>query len=107
MIDYCLKEKERPTLLIITGDHTTLDTPISTSVPFIMYYSEGVAVGDDMEEILQMDLYPTILNIMGCDEYYWKGLGRNLLDSSTVRVNNAEELSNQLIKRNFFYTSGE
>lgn len=103
LIDYCLKEKERPILLVITGDHTTLDTPMSNSVPFIMYCSEGVDISDgNMKETLQMDIYPTILNAMGSGEYYWKGLGRNCLDSSAVRVNNAEELSNQLIKSNFF-----
>lgn len=108
LIDYCIKEKERPILLVITGDHTTLDTPMSNSVPFIMYCSEGVDISDDNEEeVLQMDIYPTILNVMGCDGYYWKGLGRNCLDSSAVRINNAEELSNQLIKSNFFYMDNE
>lgn len=108
LIDYCMEERERPILLIITGDHTTLDAPMSNSVPFIMYHSEGIDVsGADMEDVLQMDIYPTILNVMGCDEYYWKGLGRNCLDSSAVRVDDAEELSDQLIRSNFFYNAME
>lgn len=106
LIDYCLKDRERPLLLIITGDHTTLDTPESNAVPFIMYHSEDMDVtGDNVGGVLQMDIYPTILTAMGCEDYYWKGLGRNILDTTATRVNNAEELSDYLIKSNFFSTS--
>lgn len=103
LIDYCMKERERPLLLIITGDHTTLDTPKSNAVPFIMYHSEGMEMpADNIEEFLQMDIYPTILNAMGCEDYYWKGFGRNILDTTATRIINAEEMSDFLIKSNFF-----
>lgn len=108
LIDYCLEGRERPILLVVTGDHTTLDTPESKTVPFIMYCSEDIDLSScDVERALQMDIYPTVLNVMGCGEYYWKGFGRNLLDSSATRVNNAEELSDQMIRSDFFNSEKE
>lgn len=30
-----------------------------------------------------MDIYPTLLHLLGCDKYYWKGVGVNLLEQDT------------------------
>lgn len=57
----------------------------------------------------QMDIYPTILHLIGCEDYYWKGFGVNLLDS--VARNNrpileqeAFILSDKIIRANWFET---
>ena len=31
-----------------------------------------------------MDIYPTLLHLLGCDKYYWKGVGVNLLEQDTL-----------------------
>lgn len=35
-------------------------------------------------EAYQMDIYPTVLNILGAKDYLWKGIGANLLDDEAV-----------------------
>lgn len=61
-------------------------------------------------EYQQMDIYPTILDLIGCsDSYYWKGFGVNLLDS-TARENRpisdqeALVLSDEIIRADWFKT---
>ena len=54
-----------------------------------------------------MDAFPTILHLIGCDHYYWKGFGVNLLDSvkrgdRMIVEQNAFELSDKIIRSNFF-----
>jgi phosphoglycerol transferase MdoB-like AlkP superfamily enzyme len=62
------------------------------------------------EAYKQMDIYPTILPLIGCkDSYYWKGFGVNLLDS-TARENRpisdqeALVLSDEIIRADWFKT---
>lgn len=101
LIDYCVSAPERPTLLVITGDHTTHNSPMSSSVPLIMHYSNR-RLQTSIDTTFQTDIYPTILDVMGCKEYYWGGVGMNLLDDLSTRKNNANEISNAIIKTNFF-----
>lgn len=101
LIDYCVSATETPILLVITGDHTTHNSPISKSVPLIIHYSNR-ALETNIDTAFQIDIYPTILNLMGCNEYYWEGVGLNLLDKFSTRKNNANEISNAMIKTNFF-----
>ena len=54
-----------------------------------------------------MDIFPTILHLIGSEGYYWKGFGIDLLDSvaCTSRTTNeikAYDLSEKLIRCNFF-----
>ena len=57
-----------------------------------------------------MDIYPTVLSLLGCSDYYWKGLGINILneyqndnlDIRTITEENAFILSDKLIRNNFF-----
>jgi phosphoglycerol transferase MdoB-like AlkP superfamily enzyme len=30
----------------------------------------------------QIDIYPTLLALMGCDNYYWKGLGKSIFSDN-------------------------
>ena len=54
-----------------------------------------------------MDIYPTILNLIGCENYYWQGLGTNILNTQklnnrSISPNDASNLSNKLIINNYF-----
>ena len=55
----------------------------------------------------QMDIYPTILHLIGCENYYWKGFGVNLLDSTgrnnrPISIPEAFVLSDKIIRANWF-----
>ena len=61
------------------------------------------------EEAYQMDVFPTIVELLGYNDYHWKGFGVNLMDS-IVRCNRpiseqeASKLSDKLIRNNYFAT---
>jgi phosphoglycerol transferase MdoB-like AlkP superfamily enzyme len=55
----------------------------------------------------QMDIFPTIMNVIGCEKYFWEGVGVNILDS--VERNNraltekeAYHISDLLIRSDYF-----
>ena len=124
-----LKDKEilNNTTIVITGDHTVfkrnilhefssfasnsgLEIPAEKSfVPLIIYspqINESIQVTDTC---YQMDIYPTIMHLIGCEDYYWKGFGVNLLDSAAIHnrqisEQEAYELSDKLIRSNYFAT---
>ena len=57
----------------------------------------------------QMDAYPTILHLIGCEDYCWKGFGVNLLDSIArnnrlITEQEAFSLSDKIIRANWFET---
>jgi len=61
------------------------------------------------ETCYQMDIYPTILHLMECENYYWKGFGVNLLNNEatknrSITEEKAYELSDKIIRSNYFYT---
>ena len=81
------------TIFVITGDHTiftekdrkefsifceenNIDYRVNDGFcPLVIFspsFTESVQVVDTC---YQMDIYPTIINLLGCDEYYWKGFG--------------------------------
>ncbi|MCM1520930.1 MAG: LTA synthase family protein [Lachnoclostridium sp.] len=55
-------------------------------------------------EILQTDLYPTLLYAMGRTDYFWQGVGRNLFieSSKATPVDSARHISDLIIKGGFF-----
>lgn len=114
------------TTIVISGDHTIFrseneefDTfaqkndinmqTTKTFTPLIIYspnISENTQVADTC---YQMDIYPTIMHLIGCEDYYWKGFGVNLMDSIArhnrpVSEQEAYELSDKLIRSNYFAT---
>ncbi|MBQ8673459.1 MAG: LTA synthase family protein [Bacteroides sp.] len=91
-IDYL---KSRPdydeTLIVITGDHEGLASQretllkekaaqgIVSSKPFTPFIVVNAPVGLRYEQVLgQIDLYPTLLNLLQLDSYRWTGLGTSL-----------------------------
>ncbi len=114
------------TTIIITGDHTILaddmraqynkscqdqnlpyDVIASNYVPLIVY-SPKIKENIRIDEVCyQMDIYPTIMHLIGCEDYYWKGFGVNLLDSTArhnrpITEEQAYQLSDKLIRADYF-----
>lgn len=83
------------TLIVITGDHEGLasyrrelcEAPggkgivsDKTFTPFIVVNSP---VGMRYDKVMgQIDMYPTLLNLLRLDDYGWSGLGQSILDPS-------------------------
>ncbi len=111
-------------VVIITGDHTVF--PQSRRNEFSKYCNEKqdyydvndnycplIIYSPDIKEkkivnevAYQMDIYTTLLHIINCENYYWKGFGINLLneDSSKRKISaeDALELSDKLHQANYF-----
>jgi phosphoglycerol transferase MdoB-like AlkP superfamily enzyme len=113
------------TTIVITSDHTIFKPAVlkdfeeyskeyelsfangENYCPLIIFspqIKDNVKVND---VCYQMDVYPTIMHLIDCDEYYWKGFGVNVLDSMArhnrpVTENEAYELSDKLIRSNYF-----
>lgn len=118
------KELSTTTTLVITGDHTIFRSydkemvnyakntnidfqPTKTFIPMIVYsplLAENIRI---TEKCYQMDIYPTTMHLIGNENYFWKGLGVNLSDTTMVRKRftseeEAYELSNMLIRSDWF-----
>ena len=108
-------ERLKNTTIVITGDHC-LPTPVdetfdnaynySRFIPLIIYSPEIKQKTIVTDTCYQMDIYPTILHLIGCEDYYWKGFGVNLLDSTArhnrpITPEEAYNLSDKLIRANY------
>ena len=89
--------------VVITGDHTVLEKP--AYCPLIIYSSklnESILYN---EECYQMDIYPTLLNILKI-ESRWQGFGLSLhthtRTSRAIREEKALELSDKMHRANYF-----
>ena len=95
--------KSRPdwheTMVVIVGDHEGLAADradirrsaegrrvVSAGqyTPFIVLNSPVAMRYDGI--LGQVDMYPTILNLMHLDNYYWRGMGQSILDKRKVAV---------------------
>lgn len=111
--------------IVITGDHTifpseirkefsdycnanNLDYKVEENYCPLIIYSPNIKEKTIVDEVAyQMDIYPTILHVIGAKDYYWKGFGVNLLDSVArqnrpISPEDAFELSDKLIRANYF-----
>ena len=101
------------TTLVITGDHTIFtdedrreysaiaDNEMQNYVPLIIYDANFQQERCD-SVIHQADIFPTILHLMGCKNYFWKGVGSDLLDSARCINENAFDISDKIIRSNYF-----
>ena len=115
------------TTIVVTGDHTVFKQNMlkdfskfassngwtvpeeQSFVPLIIYspnIKENVCITDTC---YQMDIYPTIMHLIGCEDYYWKGFGVNLLDEDArhnrpISEQEAYSISDLLIRSNYFAT---
>lgn len=117
-------EKLKNSTIVITADHTVFNkelrnqfnefcskNTLSISIPSddycpLIIYSPNIKEKKVVSEILyQMDIYPTILDIIGCKDYYWNGFGISLFEDNHSRKINAYEaleLSDKLHQANYF-----
>lgn len=76
----------------------------------LIVYSPKIKGNVQIDELCyQMDVFPTILHLIGCEGYYWKGFGVNLLDSAArknrpITEQEAYILSEKIIRANYFDT---
>ena len=115
------------TSVVITGDHTIFkEAMLGEFVPFakkhnlsiqngknycpLIIYSPSITEPIRIEDVCyQMDIYPTILSLIGAEGYYWQGFGVNLMDSTarhnrSITEEDAYILSDKLIRSNWFAT---
>ncbi|WP_288360314.1 LTA synthase family protein [uncultured Bacteroides sp.] len=97
-VDYCIGKFIRQlkseglfdnSIVVITGDHeqTTFNQYVGREemkaedcfVPFIILNSPLTSQHTD-KVIGQMDIYPSLLNLMGCCDYYFTGLGESVFN---------------------------
>ena len=113
------------TTILITGDHTIFhkerrdkfshyceENNLNYGVdeeycPLIIYSKTISNQFECFDEAYQMDAYSTLLNVLGYNDYYWKGFGVNLLDSVARKNRPISEqeafiLSDKLIRANWF-----
>ncbi|MCQ2343493.1 MAG: sulfatase-like hydrolase/transferase [Paludibacteraceae bacterium] len=110
--------------IVITGDHTIFDTDIRSefsnycvsfgeqynvsqnSTPLIIYSPFIHKKQITNEQAYQMDIFPTIISLIGCDStYYWRGFGKDLLNPKAKRPYNEDkafQLSDKLIRSDYF-----
>ncbi|MCQ2342819.1 MAG: sulfatase-like hydrolase/transferase [Paludibacteraceae bacterium] len=111
--------------IIITGDHRIFHTEKRDlfieytkksnqnysvqyeSTPLIIYSPSIEGNIQITDTCYQMDIYPTIMHLIGCEDYYWKGFGVNLLDSVArhnrpISEQEAYRLSDLMIRSDYF-----
>lgn len=113
--------------LVMTGDHTIFypeirkeynDYSVSNDLGFEIKngYCPLVICDNSMKNTqinqninYQMDIFPTMLDILNCEENYWRGFGISLLDSvtmtRTISVEEAQNVSDLMIRGNYFEKS--
>ena len=110
------------TVVVITGDHTVFKSmlwwefqqymvrhdmpkmPDRNYVPFIVL-APHMNRQEWNDECQQADIYPTVMSLIGCDRYDWKGVGINLLNKKAERPLDEQEayiLCDKLIRSNYF-----
>ena len=96
----------RQSTIMITGDHAAPYPIKKAYCPFIIY-SPNISLSIKYtEECYQMDIYPTIMSVIGATGE-WHGGGLNLIDPSKNRLFTEEEMyemSDKLIRANYFST---
>ena len=114
------------TTIVITGDHTIfypdqrrefasycetegLDFAIQEAYcPLIIYSPKRIVQRMDISvPVYQMDIYPTVMSLLGCEDYYWQGVGTNLLDEADdtnrrLTESEAYRISDIIIRSDYF-----
>ena len=111
------------TTLVITGDHTvfkeqmlkkfypytkTSDISLKSMhnyIPLIIYSPSITSKTIENGIHYQSDIYSTILSLIGEDDYYWKGIGKNILSkdkSNRIDEETGYRISDIIIRNNYF-----
>jgi len=100
------------TTLVVTSDHTVFgyDAPKHNRIPFVLVSPHITQSIEVEEECYQMDIYPTVMHVLGIAPYGWAGFGVNLADSKAraerrISPQEAYRISDKLIRGNYFENS--
>lgn len=109
--------------IVITGDHTIFYRDkrksmkrycVRTGLPYrvedpycpLVIYSPHIKANRQVEgECYQMDIYPTVMGLLGNPDPVWDGFGMNLADEGDVRKVSEERamwLGNKSVRNNLF-----
>lgn len=91
--------------IVVTADHNHFPQRNGKGLCPLIISSPKIHSTITIQQAYQMDIFPTILYLINQESYPWHGLGRNLLDSASVRpcsVKEAYRLSDKLIRKNYF-----
>lgn len=100
------------TIIIVVSDHEAhakfLNMPLDAiNNEYIPFYIVNANIDDALSykyEMNQIDIYPTLLNLMGINSF-WSGIGSSVLDKNNYRNNNsdlARQISDFIIRSNYF-----
>lgn len=113
-------------IIVIASDHEPRGTDLAETTcitPQCLFMVIGAGVGGrDHEVIGQIDVYPTVLDIMGIADYPWRGVGHSALrepkvraavdrmgslhghadNATTQRLKNAWDISSYIIKGHYY-----
>ncbi|MBQ0088145.1 MAG: sulfatase-like hydrolase/transferase [Prevotellaceae bacterium] len=90
--------------IVITGDHTFNRDDVHFC-PLLIFSPKVTDTQRITDKVYQMDIYPTILSLIGCKDYFWQGFGRDLTNPKDTQTLDAEQallLSDKLIRMNYF-----
>lgn len=125
LADLISDPKTKDATIVVTADHNVLSQEsrntfnvfnkernlgfgeINGYIPFIVYSPRIKSNVKVKEPVYQMDIYPTLLGLLGCENYYWKGFGVNLLNEGSwnnrpIQAHEAQILSDKIIRANYF-----
>lgn len=112
-------------MIVITGDHTVFKPVMFNEFekyltkenlscatgknycPLIIYSPEIEGNIHVTDTCYQMDVFPTILHLIGAEDYYWHGFGVNVMDSVArhdrpITEQEAYRLSDLMIRSDYF-----
>lgn len=78
-------------VIVIAGDHNAREAAldgnkfVNTNIP-ILILNSGIDLRSD-KPIGQIDLYPTLLDVMGVEDYKWRGVGTSALRNPSILSN--------------------
>lgn len=91
----------RNATVVITGDHTILSE--EATCPLIIYSPKFESSITYTEQCYQMDVYPTMVELLGLNPM-WQGFGVSLLSDSERRIeeSKAYTMSDKMLRANYF-----
>lgn len=102
-----LSQDSRTSFNVFNKEHNLGFGEINGNIPFILYSPQidnKVIINDP---VYQMDIFPTLMGVLGCENYFWKGFGVNLLKQNSwnnrpIQPHEAQVLSDKIIRANYF-----
>lgn len=102
-----LHKEKREQMLRYSKKHGLNYNATDDCLPLIIYSPKIQGNIHVTEEAYQMDIYPTVLSLLGAKNYMWKGFGVDLTDSEQIAgrqisARRAAELSDKMIRNDYF-----